>query len=104
MGKIGVGLGCWVDASLNGTWPVTAESAEQRISVLLDDSITEIGMFRIVPSRNFPEDFWIPQLQRYMAGVAQCPEGFTGPNAQGCCTAASTSDCKRDCARQRCEA
>ena len=45
----GIGLGCWVDASTNGTWSVTPEAAAQRIAQSVSDGVPELAMFRLVP-------------------------------------------------------
>jgi hypothetical protein len=45
----GVGLGCWVDSSTNGTWAVTPESATERIAQIKLDNVPEIDMFRLLP-------------------------------------------------------
>ena len=59
---LGVGLGCWVDPSLNGTWNLTPESADDRVCKLMNESVQEIGMFSIrqgfPQQRSFPEPFW----------------------------------------------
>lgn len=110
-GQIGVGLGCWVDSKTSGSWAITAESAEQRICSIMNESLVEVDMFRVLPSANWPEDFWIPQLEKFMAGGScepvlpenECPQGFPSPNADGCCEAHWAADCALDCAKQRCE-
>jgi hypothetical protein len=45
----GIGLGCWVDSSTNGTWSVTPASATERIAQCLSDGVPELAMFRLVP-------------------------------------------------------
>merc|ERR1712217_461783 len=109
--QVGVGLGCWVNSQTNGTWAVTAESAEQRVCSIMNNSFAEIDMFRILPELGWPEEFWIPELEKFMAGGGcvptpppnTCPQGFQGPDAKGCCEAYYGSDCPEECAKQRCE-
>eukprot|EP01049_Picozoa_sp_SAG25_P021925 SAG25_NODE_8422_length_423_cov_0.956790_1_plen_92_part_10 len=43
--QLGVGLGCWVDSSLNGTWNTSPQAAEDRVCKLMNESVQEIGMF-----------------------------------------------------------
>ena len=71
--KIGAGLGCWIDQRTNGTWSVTSESAKERICMLMNHSFQEIDMFVLKqgqedPQSNFPEPFWIEQLELFMGG------------------------------------
>merc|ERR1711934_487021 len=95
-----------------GTWAVTAESAEQRMCSIMNESFTEIDMFRLLPASGWPEDFWIPQLEKFMAGggcvptppADECPESFTGPDEHSCCVAGWAADCDMDCAKSRCQA
>jgi hypothetical protein len=49
-------------------WDRTAESAELRVCALMNASVTEIDMFRLAPEQNWPESFWIPQLEKFVAG------------------------------------
>jgi hypothetical protein len=86
----GVGLGCWVDSSVNGTWSVTPESAAQRIAQIKLDNVPEIGMFRLRPITgppsspwalldtlaggnppSFPESFWWDALVAYKEQFSQ---------------------------------
>lgn len=111
--SLGVGLACYVNDKTNGTWEVLAESAEQRVCQLMNDSVVEVDMFRIYPEASWPEEFWIEPLNKFMAGggcepdprpVGQCPEGFAGPDANNCCEKHYSADCPADCAKERCEA
>lgn len=126
---LGVGLGCWIDSRTNGTWNVLAESARDRVCLLMNRSVEEIDMFLIkqgqpTPAANFPEPFWIAPLQRFMAGggcVARVPKAIICPNATvgpadswtpggdpGCCTSssrrASNATCDEACAQRECAA
>jgi hypothetical protein len=91
---LGVGLGCWVDPSLNQTWNLTPESAEERVCKLMNESVQEIAMFVLsqgvagAPHQLFPEPFWIAPLERFMRGEAcdarvprapKCPVSPVGP-------------------------
>ena len=89
---MGVGLGCWVDDRTNNTWAVTARSAHPRICYLMNQSVTEIDMFRLrqgvrkngAPLPDWPERFWIPALERFMSGGscdAEIPTRTVCPNA-----------------------
>ena len=79
--------------------------------VTANDSAVEIDMFRVRPRSNWPEDFWISELERFVAGGGcdvvppenHCPEGFTGPNEHGCCVTGWAADCDMDCAKSHCE-
>jgi hypothetical protein len=127
LGTLGVGLGCWTDPSLNNTWNLTPEAAEDRVCKLMNASVEEIGMFDLSrgvkgdPNQRFPADYWIGPLQRYIRGercVAKeptpphCPNGTVGPplpagsNAwhQGgyvddwdCCTSGANRGAGRSC-------
>ena len=46
----GVGLGCYVVESTNGTWSVTPASATERIDQIIEDNIPEIAMFNLWPA------------------------------------------------------
>ena len=81
-GRVGAGLGCFVNAQLNNTWSLTPESAALRVCALMNYSFTEIDMFRVAPhTEGWPAPYWIPQLQKFMAGggcalpapSVQCP-------------------------------
>ena len=71
---LGVGLGCWVDSSLNQTWNLSPESAEERVCKLMNESVQEVAMFVLsqgvegAPHQQFPEPFWIAPLERFMRG------------------------------------
>jgi hypothetical protein len=73
---LGVGLGCWVDPSLNKTWNLSPISAEERVCKLMNESVQEIAMFVLsqgvegAPNQQFPEPFWIAPLERFMRGGA----------------------------------
>jgi len=67
LSKIGVGLGIGPDFD-GDTWDTTELSAEQRICKLMNDSVLEIDMFDLEPGQGYPRDFWIPQLEKFMAG------------------------------------
>ena len=63
----GIGLGCWVDSSNNGTWSVTNASAVERIAQLMSDAVPEAAMFRLVPvtdedPSSWPEPFWYESI------------------------------------------
>lgn len=45
--QAGVGLGCWLDKSTNGTWSVTNTSAVQRVQRAISDQMLELAMFRL---------------------------------------------------------
>eukprot|EP00039_Didymoeca_costata_P014603 m.237650 g.237650 ORF g.237650 m.237650 type:complete len:435 (+) comp16057_c0_seq35:117-1421(+) len=125
--KLGAGLGCWIDYRTNNTWAVTAISAEQRICVLMNQSVQEIDMFVLkqgnpVKEQNFPESFWIPNLERYMRGGGcipdipkppVCPNAIVGPanswvpgDDQGCCISfghrGTNLTCNESCAQAEC--
>jgi hypothetical protein len=80
--RVGVGLGAWVDVALNGTWPVTPESATQRLDLIAADAVPEVGMFLLMPVNcsvypgveglgeslsECPEPWWWPALEGYIA-------------------------------------
>jgi len=65
--KIGVGLGIGPDFN-SDTWDTTKKSAEQRICQLMNDGVLEIDMFDLEPGQGYPRNFWIPQLEKFMAG------------------------------------
>jgi hypothetical protein len=73
---VGIGLGCWVDSSTNGTWSVTPESAAQRIAQIKLDNVPEIDMFRLLPITGPPSSPWA--LRDTLAGgnPPQWPEEF----------------------------
>jgi hypothetical protein len=87
-----MGLGCWVSSQTQG-WSTTAQSAEQRVCQLMNRSITELDMFRLKPPQ-WPEAFWIPQLEKFVAGggcepapppPSLCPaDGWVGCGPPGC--------------------
>jgi len=66
--KVGIGLGCWIDDQTKGTWAVTPKSAQQRIEIMLQDNVTQVGMFRLLPAQNWPEPFWWTYLEQYASG------------------------------------
>ena len=127
---LGMGLGCWIDDRTNGTWAVTAESAAQRICYAMNRSVQELAFFRLnqdatEPAKAFPEPFWIPQLERYMAGggcelqlpkKTVCPTATVGPpdswyaggDAPHCCISSAAraggSHCNKSCAQAECAA
>lgn len=112
--KLGVGLGCWIDSQTNNTWSTTPESAEERMCRLMNASVVEIDMFRLLPEENWPEPFWIPQLEQYAKGMGcnlpppppppACPKGFSPGGKPGCCQASWSSGCDETCARSECAA
>ena len=122
---LGVGLGCWVNDETNHSWNTKAVSAEQRVCLLMNVSVNEIDMFilrqrpGIPKTLEYPEDFWIPVLERYMGGggcdaqtppqLPSCPSGawsscdetgachwvpgkFNSGNF-GCCTRRANATC-----------
>ena len=103
--KLGAGLGCWVDSTTNNTWSTTAESAELRVCALMNASVPEIDMFRVAPEENWPEEFWVAQLERYMAGggcdmpplpKSHCPaDGWV--DGGSCCTLTYGGENKTNC-------
>ena len=127
---LGMGLGCWIDDRTNGTWAVTAESAAQRICYAMNRSVQELAFFRLnqdatEPAKAFPEPFWIPHLERYMAGggcelqlpkKTVCPKATVGPpdswyaggDAPHCCISSAAraggSHCNKTCAQAECAA
>ena len=75
--RIGAGLGVWNDSRTAHTWNLTPKSAEDRICALMNHSFQELDMFVLRqgstdPTKNFPYDFWVKQLERFMAGGG-CP-------------------------------
>ena len=106
---IGAGLGCWIDDRTNGTWSVTSKSAKDRICMLMNHSFQEIDMFVLKqghkdPQSNFPESFWIDELQKFIRGGGcdatypkrtVCPNATIGPHSwtpggdPHCCTSFS---------------
>eukprot|EP00041_Stephanoeca_diplocostata_P012180 m.203377 g.203377 ORF g.203377 m.203377 type:complete len:378 (-) comp18846_c0_seq2:816-1949(-) len=99
--RLGVGLGCWIDSRTNNTWNITPESASQRICALLNASVQEVDIFLLKQGssdskQNFPEQFWVAELQRFMAGgrcdlspilppKVSCPTASIGYNFYLCC-------------------
>ena len=67
---VGHGLGCYVDGATEDTWAVTAESAEQRICMLMNQSALELDMFQINMNGVdvWPEPWWIAQLEKFLGG------------------------------------
>jgi hypothetical protein len=126
--QLGVGLGCWVDSSLNGTWNTSPQAAEDRVCKLMNESVQEIGMFDLSqgvkghPNQKFPPAFWIEPLQRFMRGEScearvavppHCPNaawsqgGYS--NDWDCCTSSysrgnGTKSCDVKCAQAECKA
>jgi hypothetical protein len=98
--------------------------------MLMNQSVHEIDMFDLrqdptqPTTKNFPEPFWIPVLEKFMAGggcaatfpaKAVCPNATTGPaNAwasaddAGCCVSSSDRGggvhCNVTCAEAECAA
>ena len=125
---LGAGLGCWIDSRTKNTWNILPESAQERICLLMNRSVQEIDMFILKqeasPGASFPEPFWIPQLERFVAGggcditlppAAVCPHASVGPNSSwvggrdvGCCTSKSDrgvgAHCNASCAEAECAA
>jgi hypothetical protein len=59
--------------SIMSAWDKTAEAAEKRICALMNYSFAEIGMYELQqgiqpPGINYPLEFWIPQLEKYITG------------------------------------
>lgn len=94
LNTLGVGLGCWDDPSLNQTWNLSPESAEERVCKLMNESVQEIAMFVLsqgvigAPHQLFPEPFWIAPLERFIRGEScdakilkapTCPVSPLGP-------------------------
>ena len=86
---LGAGLGCYLWDGVNNTWSATAVSAADRICALMNHSIQRIDMFELFqahkdPTKNLPEPFWIPQLERFIAGGScnrkVCQPGSTSPD------------------------
>ena len=104
--------------------------AEARVCALANQSVEEIAMFEIRQGdprhghgTNFPETFWIPQLERFMSGagcdadippVLHCPTATVGPvqswtvsaSDGGCCEAhgyrGPGETCNASCAEKEC--
>ena len=87
--SLGAGLGCWVEhTAANASarrklqpvpaWSLSPESATQRICALMNHSVQEIDMFRVSPLEGFPEPFWTPALEKYIAGGG-CPMPIIPP-------------------------
>jgi hypothetical protein len=105
--QLGAGLGCWIEHLAEDedenrgrrlqpvpAWSLSAESAEQRVCVLMNHSVVEIDMFRINPGSPSAGpwlgqlEFWVPQLRKFMSGggcviPAAPPPPPSGP-AVGC--------------------
>lgn len=123
---LGVGLGCYSDAALNGTWNLTPEAAEDRVCKLMNASVQEIGMFDLSqgtkdnPGQLFPPPYWVAPLQRFIRGEAcnakiavapHCPNATVWPplppgpawkqggydNDWDCCTSGSSRGAGRSC-------
>ena len=65
---------------------MTAESAEQRVCMLMNQSAVELDIFQINMNGVdvWPEPFWIEQLEKFLGGgscEAEIPERTTCPNA-----------------------
>lgn len=122
------GLGCWIDHTIAKAWSTTAISAEQRICMLMNQSVNEIAMFVLRqgqenPLLNFPEPFWIPQLEKFMTEAScdaplpnrtKCPSAIVGPEDSwflggdpGCCESSSRRGpglyCNQECAKKECK-
>ena len=68
---VGIGLGVWVDPTINGTWSVTATSASTWVVQAMWDDVCELAMYRLDPLTSgyppqWPEAFWWSALQDYM--------------------------------------
>jgi hypothetical protein len=91
----------------------------------MNHSVEEIAMFDIKqgqadPNKNFPEPFWIPQLEKFMHGggcaakvpnITKCPNEFwrQGGESPGCCESNSrrgtgSPKCNVSCAEAECAA
>jgi hypothetical protein len=67
----GIGLGVWVDPTINGTWSVSAASASARVVQAMWDGVCELAMYRLDPQTGqyppqWPEPFWWPALAPFM--------------------------------------
>ena len=128
--RIGAGLGVWNDSTLAHTWNLTPESAEQRICALMNHSFMELDLFILSqgsedPLKNFPYEFWIPQLEKFVAGggcplpagtTVSCPAPGAGmptdswkPGGDpGCCESSESRgkghECNVTCAQAECAA
>jgi hypothetical protein len=85
---VGIGLGCWVDSSTNGTWSVMPQSGAQRVGQVLADGIPELAMFRLVPVTGadppaWPEGWWWDALALYMAGAGAVEGAGAGVGGSG---------------------
>lgn len=139
--KIGAGLGLYNCTTSSGCtsephppWNLTPQSAKDRICALMNHSFTELDMFILSqsssdPYKNYPYDFWIPELERFMAGGGcplpkissgprdpSCPAAGPGMPADawqpggdpGCCVSSEKRDgeppktCDVDCAKKEC--
>ena len=114
--RVAVGLGCWNDSRTDGTWNLTPESAEQRVCMLMNESVNEIDMFILSPEKGFPLPFWIPQLERFVAGggcdaqfpaKTVCPTPAWAPGGgAGCCESSERRGpnvtCSIACAKAEC--
>ena len=93
--KIGAGLGVWNGSDVQ-PWDLSAKSAEERICALMNHSFTELDMFILSqgsadPAKNFPYDYWIPQLEKFVGGGG-CPLPYLDPDPMvpvGRCPSAS---------------
>eukprot|EP01051_Picozoa_sp_SAG22_P015228 SAG22_NODE_1962_length_3242_cov_2.053452_2_plen_442_part_00 len=124
LSKLGAGLGCWVDSRTKGTWNLKPESATDRVCLLMNQSIPEIDMFILKPIGSpipFPEPFWIPALERYVAGggceakvpapLPTCPNASVGAKNttwepggdSGCCISSSRRPVKTGLPPTRCD-
>lgn len=93
-----------------------------RVCAIMNASIQEIDMFDLAPQKNFPEPFWIPELEKFAQGGG-CP--FTPPppivcplpsaawrpggGPDGCCESSanrgpSLPECNKTCAEAECAA
>jgi hypothetical protein len=120
-------IGCHVCVQAH-TWNLTPQAAEERICALMNHSVQELDLFILNqgeadPTRNFPYAFWIPQLEKFMAGggcplpagtIVSCPAAGAGmpPNSwkpggdPGCCQASYNRgaglSCNSSCAEAEC--
>ena len=128
--KIGAGLGVWNDTRTAHTWNLTPKSAEERICALMNHSFQELDMFVLRQDsddadKNFPYDFWIKPLEKFMAGggcplppgtTLSCPAAQAGmpvdawmPGGDpGCCVSSEDRGhghkCNVTCAMAECNA
>mmetsp|Transcript_13797 Transcript_13797/g.41214 ORF Transcript_13797/g.41214 Transcript_13797/m.41214 type:complete len:123 (+) Transcript_13797:109-477(+) len=88
----------------------------------MNASVEEIDMFDLAPDKGFPEPFWIPQLQKFMAGggcpfipppPTRCPQPSAvwhpGGGTEGCCESSANRGptvptCNVTCAKAECTA